>query len=152
MDPSGEKFEISAAEQDRDFLDKVSKAADVSYKEVAKNLDMDPDLVYHSRRCEQVSDVLKDELDKEGIDSNIAKYVGWDITSHEMIFPNLNGKEIVIDPTWQQFLEKPDRSKPKVLISTKEKIEERLTELGVPSDKHHIWKEARVRDIENKSE
>ena len=38
MGPSEEKFEVRPTEQDRDFLDKVSKAADASYMEVAKSL------------------------------------------------------------------------------------------------------------------
>lgn len=152
MNPSGEKFEISPLEQDRDFLDKVFKATDISYKEISGSLDMKPDEVYFSRRCERINDVLKRELDKVGVNSSIARYVGWDIANHEFIISNYSDKEIVIDPTWQQFLNEPNPSLPKVLIAPREEIERKLTEVGVPIDKHHIWKDAKAESIQTPPE
>src|ERR1700722_17986690 len=123
----------------------IDRLADLAYERVGAKLEMKPEEMFAAPRCEDVSSDLRDELVQQGVDATLATYAGWDITSHEMVSFMQDGEEWIADPTWQQFLEKPNSSAPHVLICKKSELSEKLAGLGIPENLHHIWLEAKRR-------
>jgi hypothetical protein len=122
--------------------EEVDEVIDESYREVAKERDGNEKEAFYSPWCELVvkSAILK--FDAKNIKAEIVRYGGWDVLSHEFLILELEGKKWIIDPTWQQFLDNPDFSKPKILKSEIENVDNILESLNVPKDKRHIWKNA----------
>lgn len=121
----------------------IDNLAELAYENVGKELEMNPAEIFAARQCEQVSTVLRDELKQQGVDAELATYVGWDITSHEMVSFMQDGEEWIADATWQQFLEKSNPSLPRVLLCKKAELTDTLSQLGVPENLHHVWLQAK---------
>lgn len=137
-----ETFPVSAIERNEPSWEAIGSAIENAYEIVAGKVGEDPAAMYHSRNCESVTAEIKRQLnDDEHVKSMF--YVGWDITSHEFLAVTLEGKEWIVDATWQQFLKAPDPEKPKVLKALKEELEGKLRELGVPESSLHVWQKAR---------
>ena len=105
--------------------------------EPCKEINKNPDDVYSSRWCEGVSSELTTLLNDAGENAQAVSYRGWDITSHEAVV--VNGKTLV-DATWQQFLDKPDKLLPKVMVTDIDDLEDTLDDLKIPEKKRHIWR------------
>lgn len=124
----------------------IGKLTNDSYRKIASDRGKDATEIYYSRDCEYVTEDLQTRLNTNGIDSKLAHYGGWDITSHQFLLIN---DKIVYDPTWQQFLENPDPDLPTALFVPVDKLEAQLEEYGIPKEKHHIWNNA-IYDINGK--
>jgi hypothetical protein len=127
---------------DVNLMAKIQKATTSAYQEVSEKWGINLDQIFYSRECAPISDLLIRNLKKDGVPAKKHVYKGPDIMYHEMVLINAGGADIIIDPTWQQFLEEPNKPNlklPKILISKVTDLGKTLSEFGIPKDKHHIW-------------
>ena len=114
------------------------------YKKVGQQMGVNPDTVFSSGQCENMSDELVIALRHKGTEADVMAYHGgWTVTFHDFVIFVEDGEEWIADPTWQQFLIEPNTELPHVLITKKSETVDTLTKLGIPKDKHAIWLDAR---------
>lgn len=101
----------------------IETAARSAYERVGLANGVAPNEVFHSRNCEQVAEAIDEEFVKAGLKSRKRYGGGWIVTSHEYNAIDLDGKELNIDATWQQFLDEPNPNLPRVLISKRSELE-----------------------------
>jgi len=117
------------------IIELVDRIIDGIYQEVGAKLGISHEEVHQSQRCEDVSDLLRRVLNKKGIQAESISYSGWDLTMHQFVIID---NTYIVDPTWQQFLQKPNPSLPRVLIVSKDDLETKLNQFGL-NDKIHYW-------------
>lgn len=122
-------------------LEALDEVVNSSYEQVAKDKDDEPENVHSSRWCGFVTEEVKKKLSETGVKVESLLYLGLDITFHESMLVEIEGELWIIDPTWQQFLQTPDPTKPKVLKAKIHEINDVLVGLGIPEDKWHMWKD-----------
>ncbi len=88
----------------------IKDATEVAYNEVAPLHDIDPQQAYYSPLCEAVTDRLQTQLTEQHITSHIKEGADWEVVYHRFIGIPQEEDELIVDPTWQQFLEAPSES------------------------------------------
>ena len=118
------------------------------YIKVGKQMGMDPNTLFRSGQCENMTDELVLALRRKGVEARIATYnKGWTVLFHDFVIFVEDGEDWIADPTWQQFLDQPDPSLPNVFLSKKSDLAATLSKLGVPLKKHDIWFKAREMNL-----
>ena len=120
----------------------LDMAIEESYQEISQQRDEDPRKIYSSGVCEVISRLIKQKLEKYAEKIEIIIGGGWVVTTHEFLLVEIEGEIWVVDPTWQQFLAKPDPGKPKVLKSRLNELEVTLKKFGIQDRELAIWKDA----------
>ncbi len=121
----------------------VEEIATKAYQEVAEARDMPIEEVYHSGVCEQVSEVVQRHLSGVyGDAAHVLRFEQPGFALHQFVRLTIGNESLIIDPTWQQFLDAPDPSKPTVLCVEAETVGQQLSSLGIPSAIHHFWLDA----------
>ncbi len=111
--------------------------------------------VYKQAHCALISQKLKDELDKFGIESEIERHQTKDLIYHDFITFIDNGEEYIIDPTYQQFLKKGTDSSayPKYLIAKKDSIKSELAKYPeFPKELYDLYDTSTKVDIAKQNE
>ena len=120
-------------------VNKINALAQKSYQKIAHEKGADPNTAYYSPWCEKTSEDLHDQLVATGLNVENATYHGWEIPFHDYVRLHKGTKTYIIDPTWQQFLEKPDENLPKVLIADTETLPAVLSKFNIPQTRREIW-------------
>jgi hypothetical protein len=117
----------------------IDECVEKAYEDIAAEKGLDPEKIYKEPYCERVSEILASELSKRGIEAEVLQYKGWDIVEHDFVRADTGTGDWIVDPTWQQFLENPEPSLPKALISRVSELAAALSAGGIPETKQHIW-------------
>lgn len=126
--------------ESKESIDEVDKIIEESYVELAELKGENPDSLHYSRWCEMITDIALKKFEAAGIKSREIVYTGgWDVSHHVFLEVEIDNEKWFIDPTWQQFLEKPYITKPKILQSRAADFGDALTALGIPQRLHLIW-------------
>ncbi len=113
----------------------IIRLAEAAYRDFASERGLEVNSVHYSPQCEPVSRALSETPELRSLNARVVSYQGWDITHHDFIIIGT----LVIDATWQQFLDHPNPSLPKVLIADAAELPKVLSDFGVDRSKHHIW-------------
>lgn len=132
--------DVARQDAEQAFHARISLAAEQAYLEVGKERGIDPNYVFSSRSCDQVSDALARTLVQNG--EKVVRLTNFGVSfvpgikgvdSHEFLaVKGPDGKTQIVDPTWQQFLEAPNDALPRVLQVPVEKLEETAESYGIP--------------------
>ncbi len=127
-------------ERPLDYLE-IRQIAEYSYAVVAVKCGFEKKNIHTLGACWFVCPDLEDRLTRASYNAWIvhhdldSKYDTDADFEHEFIIV----ENVILDPTWQQFLETPREDLPKLLIIEKDKLAQTLTHYGVAKKFHHIW-------------
>ena len=115
-------------------------AAEKAYGVVAGREGRSSDGIHHEGTCHKVTKEMLRPLRDAGYEVSRKSYDYADLADHSYLVLNISGEEIVIDPTWQQFLPESKISSklPKVLVGTREQVIAQADHYGVGKAKR-FW-------------
>ncbi len=119
------------------YLDKQTHAAIIDgseqvYTNLAAMFRPSREVIHRVGLCVVASDLLREKLQEKGIKTVQARATGWIYHVYLALNSEVSDERILIDPTWQQFLDKelitPDT--PKVLIGRIDEVTARARHHG----------------------
>jgi hypothetical protein len=136
------------AQLDPMIQEALSIGLDTTYKEVGEGYGLDPDqgfdpeTVHEQRLCRMLTVSLMLELEDRGVKSvRPDSRRGWNVDEHRYLVLDIDGEEIIVDPSWQQFLPQELRTEdlPRALVGTREEVMEQAFNAGVNPIDTQLW-------------
>jgi len=132
------------------YTDAIS-AADNAYVIIAEQIQLSPNKVNNIPSCFRVASYMVSSLIDNGHRAQQEFRGGWNIIAHSYVtVKTANRAEIVIDPTWQQFLPENKRMAevPKVLFGSRAKVVSKARSFGVDEFALQLlWKKPLVKIV-----
>jgi hypothetical protein len=126
----------------------VNALAPDVYDAYAAEHHLDPAELHRRKECEGVSDKLRQAMAERGLHTRMREFRGA-APDDRHYFPAWSS--VVIDPTYQQFVEgrTPEQLArlPRVLVCREQDLEVTLLSYGVPARKLNHWTDARDRPV-----
>jgi hypothetical protein len=123
-------------------------ASQIAYDSLVENDGYNPEEVHRLAVCYQASALIASHLFENGYYAEHEIRSGWTVTEHSYVTIDVGlNTEIVIDPTWQQFLPKDKVSErmPKVLVGTRDEIISQAQRFGVDEFTLKLWRKQEIK-------
>lgn len=120
----------------------LEAATAATYADVADFSGVETDQAHTLRECHRMVQTLGTILDERyGIATRQELRSGWQVMHHSYLTMESTEGEIVIDPSWQQFLHADLRTEelPKTLVGTRDQVIEQAVSAGVDPVDAQLW-------------
>jgi len=119
----------------------IEDAAEQAYKIIANREGAPLDEVHSQGNCHKVTSDMRRRLSDIGYD--VEREIRHDraLGDHSYLTLDISEDEIIIDPTWQQFLPSARVSSelPKILIGTRDEVKSQARNFGVRNEVLRLW-------------
>ena len=119
----------------------IHAATNLAYAEVAANYGTKIEEVHRLSVCYDMADRMLRGLGAEGFESRHEIHIVPGRTEHSYISVGTGRDEVIVDPTWQQFLQSPRDDMPRVLMGSRRQVASQAAAFGVPNEYLGMWQD-----------